>query len=40
VQATAMPAFKDQLGEEDRWNVLNYIRLSFGPGRAPPTKSP
>lgn len=23
---TAMPAFKDRLSEEDRWNVLNFLR--------------
>lgn len=29
---SAMPAFKDQLSDEDRWHVLNFIRVSFGPG--------
>jgi mono/diheme cytochrome c family protein len=37
---SAMPAFRDQLSPEDRWNVLNYIQLSFGPGRTPPTPQP
>ena len=27
---SAMPAFKSTLSAEDRWNVLNYIRSSFG----------
>jgi copper transport protein len=31
---TTMPAFSSELGEEDRWNVLNYIQQSFGPGRS------
>jgi len=26
VQGTAMPAFKDSLSEEERWNVINYLR--------------
>ena len=25
-----MPAFGSQLDEEDRWNVLNYLRNRFG----------
>lgn len=29
---SAMPAFRDELSEEDRWHVLNYIRTGFGPG--------
>ena len=36
---TAMPKFKDQLSEEDRWNVLNYIQQSFGPGASPPVST-
>ncbi len=26
VQGSAMPAFKDRLSEEERWNVLNYLK--------------
>lgn len=26
ITTTAMPPFKDSLSEEDRWNVINYIR--------------
>jgi copper transport protein len=33
VPGTSMPAFRDQLTEEERWHVLNFIRLTFGPGR-------
>jgi mono/diheme cytochrome c family protein len=33
VAGTSMPAFRDQLTEEERWHVLNFIRLTFGPGR-------
>jgi mono/diheme cytochrome c family protein len=29
---SAMPAFRSELSEEDRWNVLNHIRVNFGPG--------
>ncbi|OGG45962.1 MAG: hypothetical protein A3F84_11625 [Candidatus Handelsmanbacteria bacterium RIFCSPLOWO2_12_FULL_64_10] len=29
---SAMPAFRDALGEEDRWNVLNHVRSAFGSG--------
>ena len=29
---TAMPPFRDQLSPEDRWHVINYIKLSFSPG--------
>lgn len=29
---SAMPVFKSQLSETDRWNALNYIRSAFGPG--------
>ncbi len=25
-----MPAFKDSISEEDRWNILNYLRDQFG----------
>ncbi|HZT05772.1 MAG TPA: CopD family protein, partial [Chloroflexota bacterium] len=28
---SAMPAWKDRLNEEDRWNVLNYLQQTFGP---------
>jgi mono/diheme cytochrome c family protein len=27
---SAMPAWKDQLTEEERWSVINYIRATFG----------
>jgi len=27
---SAMPAFKSTLSADDRWNVLNFIRSSFG----------
>jgi cytochrome c oxidase assembly protein subunit 15 len=33
VPGTAMPAWKDKLSEEDRWNAINYIR-SFAPQAA------
>jgi copper transport protein len=33
VPGTAMPAYRDQLSEEERWSLLNYIRATFGPGR-------
>jgi copper transport protein len=33
---SAMPAFEDQLSEEDRWNVLNYIVQSFASGGTAP----
>ena len=26
VQDTAMPAFGNQLSEQERWDVINYIR--------------
>ena len=26
VPGTAMPAFRDTLGDEDRWHVINYLR--------------
>jgi copper transport protein len=26
---SAMPAFEDQISEEDRWNILNYLRATF-----------
>ncbi len=35
VPGTAMPRFASELSETDRWNVINYIKASFGPG-APP----
>jgi copper transport protein len=30
VEGTAMPAFKDQLSEEERWHIINYIRTFAG----------
>jgi hypothetical protein len=24
-----MPAFEGQISEEDRWNILNYLRATF-----------
>jgi mono/diheme cytochrome c family protein len=33
VPGTAMPAWKDKLTEDDRWNAINYIR-SFAPQAA------
>jgi mono/diheme cytochrome c family protein len=34
---SAMPAWKDQLTEEQRWSVINYARATFGnPGDAAP----
>ena len=32
----AMPAFKSQLSEEDRWHILNFLRDRFG--KPPPTQ--
>lgn len=29
---SAMPAFRNELSDENRWNVLNFMRVSFGPG--------
>jgi len=39
-RGTAMPPFKDQLSEEDRWSVLNYIQQTFGPGSPAPASTP
>jgi mono/diheme cytochrome c family protein len=36
---SAMPAWKDTLSEEDRWNVLNYIKSAFGPSGSSPNSS-
>lgn len=36
VAGTAMPAFRNDLSEEDRWHVLNFIQSTFGPGSPPP----
>ena len=27
---SAMPAWKDQLSEEQRWDAINYARATFG----------
>jgi mono/diheme cytochrome c family protein len=32
VPGTAMPPFGSELSETDRWNVLNYIKATFGGG--------
>jgi copper transport protein len=35
VAGTSMPAFRDTLSDEDRWNLINYLRSQFGaPGIA------
>ena len=42
VDGTAMPAFGNQFSEQQRWDVINYIRgfaNSAGPGLAPPIPS-
>lgn len=39
-RGTAMPPFKDQLSEEDRWNVLNYVQQTLGPGSPAPASAP
>jgi mono/diheme cytochrome c family protein len=45
-QGSAMPAWKDTLTEEQRWDVINYARATFGnPGdtsapSAAPTTTP
>jgi putative copper export protein/mono/diheme cytochrome c family protein len=36
VPGTAMPKFGAELSETDRWNVLNYIKASFGGGASRP----
>jgi copper transport protein len=36
VPGTAMPKFASELSETDRWNVLNYIKASFGGGGTSP----
>ena len=33
---SAMPAFKDTLTEQERWDVINYIRSTFGTTAAQP----
>jgi mono/diheme cytochrome c family protein len=40
ITGTAMPPHRDRLSEEDRWNVINYIRQAFGPGTTTATVSP
>lgn len=37
---SAMPAWKDVLTEEQRWDVINYIRATFGTTAVPPTTTP
>ncbi|MBM2812654.1 MAG: Cytochrome c protein [Chloroflexi bacterium] len=37
VTGTAMPAWRDRISEEDRWNTINYLRQAFGPGNSAPT---
>jgi copper transport protein len=37
---SAMPAWKDTLTEEERWDVINYIRATFGSTAVPPTLAP
>jgi mono/diheme cytochrome c family protein len=31
IPGTAMPAFKNVLGEEERWHVINFMRHAFTP---------
>jgi mono/diheme cytochrome c family protein len=31
-----MPPWKDKLSEEDRWNVINFLRATFGSGQFEP----
>jgi copper transport protein len=31
-----MPSFKDQLSEEERWHLVNFLRKTFGSGRFVP----
>jgi hypothetical protein len=31
-----MPSFKNSIAEEDRWNILNYLRATFS--LDPPTQ--
>lgn len=40
VPGTAMPAFRSDLSETDRWNVLNYLKASFADGRNPALPAP
>ncbi len=35
VPGTAMPRFATELSDTDRWNAINYIKASFGPGASP-----
>jgi mono/diheme cytochrome c family protein len=39
---SAMPAWKDTLTEEERWDVINYVRATFGSTAVPsgPTSAP
>jgi mono/diheme cytochrome c family protein/uncharacterized membrane protein len=37
---SAMPAWKDTLTEEERWDVINYIRATFGTNAPPPASGP
>jgi len=37
---TTMPAFRNDLSTDERWHVLNFIQVSFGPGRPQPTAGP
>jgi copper transport protein len=37
---SAMPAWADTLTEEQRWDVINYIRATFGTNAPPPASAP
>ncbi len=37
---SAMPAWKDSLSEEQRWDVINYIRATFGNATPQPATAP
>jgi mono/diheme cytochrome c family protein len=35
-----MPAWKDRLSEQERWDVVNYLRAAFGSGQFEPVLPP
>ena len=37
---SAMPAWKDTLTEEQRWDVINYVRATFGTQAAQTIQTP
>ena len=32
LESSAMPAFDDRFSENDRWNIVNYLRAQFDQG--------